>query len=240
MPNETPLTNSDFSNLAEIRSKIYSFLSMNFIGPPDKDFLRTAANKGFDSLLTSLTQRRGNLEEIREGLELLSNFVRKSKGKTLEEISRELSVEYTRLFRGVKQFYGPPPPYESVYREGFVMGESTVEVSREYQEVGVGLPIKYKGEPPDHISFELDFMRFLCNKEREAWKNHDKKEALKIIKKQGRFLNDHLAQWVPSFCEKVVSESRTDFYRALAMITKIFLGIEQNQIDSFLQLERNE
>lgn len=67
----------------------------------------------------------------------------------------ELQTEYTRLF--VNSY--PTllcPPYESFYREGVVYGNASREVEESYRRQG--LTYVYQGEPPDHISVELDFL----------------------------------------------------------------------------------
>jgi nitrate reductase assembly molybdenum cofactor insertion protein NarJ len=66
-----------------------------------------------------------------------------------------LQTEYTRLF--VNSY--PTllcPPYESFYREGMLYGNAVSEVMAIYRQKG--LAYVYQGEPPDHISVELDFL----------------------------------------------------------------------------------
>jgi len=67
----------------------------------------------------------------------------------------DLQVEYTGLF--VNSY--PTllcPPYESYYREGTVYGCTVNQVMAIYRQHG--LAYMFQGEPPDHISVELDFL----------------------------------------------------------------------------------
>jgi len=67
----------------------------------------------------------------------------------------DLQTEYTRLF--VSSY--PTllcPPYESFYREGTIYGDTINRVTAIYNRYK--LTYVYEGEPPDHISVELDFL----------------------------------------------------------------------------------
>ena len=109
---------------AELRSRLYWILSRFYLERPTYQFL------------LSLKEKLNGIEDSSEGVEL----IRESLKGDLQELSERLGVEFTRLFRGVKEGYGPPPPYESVYMgEGRVIGEATLEVMRFYTECGLGL-----------------------------------------------------------------------------------------------------
>lgn len=239
MSDET-VTSAQFSKLADARSKTYGFLSVIYIQRPSEDFLHKMLDPSFQSFLTSLMMKKDIPKEMMEGLKIVENFINKSRKSPLKEVREKLSVEFTRLFRGVKRFYGPPPPYESVYVEekGRIMGESTVKVSKEYARAGVSIPNQYKGEPPDHISFELDFTRYLCSREASAWKKNNLSEALKFLEEQKKFINEHLARWVPNFCGKVVKEAKIEFYQGIAKITKGFVRLDFDQIDAFIDMAK--
>ena len=90
----------------------------------------------------------------------------------------ELQTEYTRLFVNAYPTL-PCPPYESFYREGTVYGNTVNEVVALYEQQG--LEYTYQGEPPDHISVELDFLAETGNQE---------------------FLT-RMRQWVPQFTARI-------------------------------------
>ena len=111
----------------------------------------------------------------------------------------ELQAEYTRLF--INSYPALLcPPYESFYREGIVYGKSSQEVLAIYGEHG--LDYSYEGEPPDHISAELDFL---------------------ALTDDGRFLG-RLKEWVFSFSERVREHS--PIYGACAAELESFLKAE--------------
>ena len=68
---------------------------------------------------------------------------------------------------------------------------------------------------PDHISYELDFMRFLLEE-----------GDLELARE---FFEEHILQWVPDFASDLKNESRLKFYRFVA-----------NFLDDFLEREKRE
>ncbi len=124
----------------------------------------------------------------------------------LPEASAEndLCRAYTRLFLGP----GRPiaHPYESVYVEGQLLGEAAVQVAASYAEAGLRLSISER-ELPDHVSVELAFMAYLA-----AQEESDPAVAEMWRQLQRQFLFEHLARWLPQFCEKVEKSNAHPFY----------------------------
>ncbi len=133
-----------------------------------------------------------------------------------------LKIDYARLFVG--PYTLSAPPYGSVYLEGkrLVMGNSTVDAQKRYRNAGLDIAKDFK-EAPDHITVELEFMHFLIFKEIEA-AGHSNMEAFgHYLREQQAFLEVHLGVWQSEFTEKVIANSATEFYKALAKTTNIFL-----------------
>ncbi len=63
-------------------------------------------------------------------------------------------------------------------------------------------------------------------KKAEAWAKPDEEFAANIVKFEERFLGEHLSQWAPMFCDKVIDQSEHPFYRGFAEVTKDFLEFE--------------
>ncbi len=103
---------------------------------------------------------------------------------------------------------GKVPPVESVYAEGDNIAES---VQAFYYRSGLTLEEEYE-LVPDHLSLEFLFMSFLID-----GNNHELQE---------KFLEEHLANWVPYYCEEVIRRARTVFYREVAEITRDFIENE--------------
>ncbi len=215
--------------LAGARAKLYQLLSSVYIGPPDLDFLKFLA--GWVS--SSIGDGPSHLlsQQIRHSLYMLNGFFKKLEEGSQEELREAVSVEFTRLFRGVKPLYSPLPPYESVYREesGCVFGDLTVEVHREYRRFGLDLADGLTGEPPDHLSFELDFMHLLCSLEAKAWDRDDEDEALRFLLAEKEFLEKHLMKWLPRFCGEVRKHDRLGLFRCLADLTEGWISLDYQQ-----------
>lgn len=134
-----------------------------------------------------------------------------------------LVVEYTRLFIG--PFSLPAPPYGSVYieKERKVMGDSTMDALKRYQQFDLDLASGLK-EVPDHITIELEFMYFLISKEIESILSSDPELSQVYLTAQTSFLTDHLNGWIPDFTKNMITHSGIEFYRSLAKMTKIFVS----------------
>jgi anaerobic sulfite reductase subunit A len=217
----------ELSELAESRSKIYGFLSQIYMKAPTLDLIQRIYSTKFEELLTSLKGFNGLSSELSKGVEIIKHFIKNTKEIESEEIRRKLSIEYTRLLRGVKRFYGPPPPYESVYLgEGLVMGDITVTIQRIYDEAGLMIHDEQKGEMPDYIGLELDYMKHLCAEEAKSWIRNDIEKRTVLKEKQSEFLNEHLGKWAPSFCDNALKYVQIDFYKGILKLTKGFILFE--------------
>lgn len=105
---------------------------------------------------------------------------------------------------------GRVPPLESLFlaRAGTPHGSPVTDFY-----AGAELAIEDEsGLPPDHISLEFLFMSYLIDIGR--------------IDLQGSFLEEHLMNWAPYYCEEVKGEAKTLFYREVAGITVDFLDSE--------------
>ncbi len=218
----------DIQELARARAKLYQLLSSAYIRSPDRDFLGllagwVASQTGGSSRLLS--------EPMKQGLATMDGFFKRIGQNSWEELEETISVEFTRLFRGVKPIYSPLPPYESVYTEeaGRVCGELTFVVRREYRRFGFDLANGLSGEPPDHISFELAFMHLLCHHEAEAWESDDEDEALRLLRAEQEFSEGHLLTWLPKLCRKVREYDRLGLFHGLADLTEGWVTFDYQQ-----------
>lgn len=140
---------------------------------------------------------------------------------------KNLVDEYNRLF-----FVKPKaPPYESYHldREGQLRGLITSELEGEYRQAGLKISPELN-ELPDHLSVELEFMAFLCEKECQASRANDKPNTAKFHLQKREFLIRHLAQWFPKFFRCVKEASPGRFYHIVILTTFVFLRQElENQ-----------
>lgn len=192
------------------RAEVYRLLSRGYYAPPagspEGDFL-ASLKKALDTL----------------ALHPCAAKPKNTKVCLKTPAPEELAVEYTRLFRGpVKaEVY----PYESMYVEGDVMGRSTLDVVKVYREAGVSVSGEFK-DLPDHISAELEFMHYLCQRELDALQSGAREEAGRFRKMSQAFLRNHLSRWVPQFTDLVTQHASTPYYLTVAEMTREFIGRE--------------
>ena len=175
---------------------------------------------------TVLFEEANLFENLSEGLkivcpEAVQDAVRIEKS-IREYTDEELQIDYAKLFKGPNTLLAPP--YGSVYLdEGRqVMGFSTMEVIKTYEQEGLAKSSDFK-DLPDHIVVEMEFMSFLIYQELAALEKKDIELARKYIEKQNTFLNSFLHQWIPSFCQKIKEGTENKFYISLADCLSIFI-----------------
>jgi anaerobic sulfite reductase subunit A len=122
---------------------------------------------------------------------------------TIEEIGEDLD----RLFVGSAARL---QPVESLYNYPLgdrprVGGRAAQEVSTVYSSAGLTIDEEW-GAVPDHLAAELLFISYLID--------NGQSEA------EARFLNEHLLEWVPDFCDDLTREAETGFFRAVANLLK--------------------
>lgn len=201
--------------LARERSNIYGFLALVYQREPDA------------ALLEILGKQDAALRDL--GVD----FSKPASIRNKRDILEELSVEYTRLFLGPGRHISP---YESVWREdgGAHWGKSTTEVKTFIETLGLNYTEEWTGLP-DHIGVEFELMKKLIEHEKKTRIGKDMKTVRLCIEIQKRFMDEHIFKWVPGFCEKVIEESREDFYKQIAMLTKQFIEFDREQIDGLLE-----
>jgi TorA maturation chaperone TorD len=124
-----------------------------------------------------------------------------------------LAIEHTRLFGGLQEGAGPPPPYESAWRPGHPAGTVALSVEQAYASAGFA-DIDSAAGPQDHLAVELKFLALLALREAEAWRQGNEDEALTRVAQQLRFLDQHL-DWVPRWIDGLASRTREPAYWAL-------------------------
>jgi len=215
--------------VAEARRQVYDLLSALYLELPNLKMIQSMFGTEFKRGLSSAVSNF-EADEIKEGLKLIAGFITAFKEQSTEEILKRISIDRTRLLRGVDQQHSPSPPYESVYRDGRLCSESTIEVSQIYRRLGITLPEAWT-EPPDYIGIELDFMRLVCQGEKEAWQSDSFDEALERLEAGKDFLKNHILQWVPRFCEEMYNRAELDFYKGIAHFTSGFVEYDNSLAD---------
>ncbi len=113
-----------------------------------------------------------------------------------------IAEEFEELFRYPS---GRLQPIESL---NTALTVTATDILSFYAAAGLGLDDTYEAAP-DHIAVEFLFMGYLIENGKTALKQ--------------KFLEQHLVNWVPYYCEEVMKQAQTLFYREIAEIVKEFL-----------------
>lgn len=200
------------------RGAIYQLLARFYRQEVDRELLEQLHRLQFDADET--------LPEIMEGNQLLKVYL----DQAGENALNELAVDYAKIFLGAGPTLGDGAyPYESVYTspDRLLMQEARDQAVAIYASEGIQ-PEGDFNEPEDHISIELSFMAFLCQKTLEAIRHNDEAAVNSYLKKQLNYLQDHLLSWVPMFCADILRLATTDFYKAISQITYGFLIMDMD------------
>ena len=73
-------------------------------------------------------------------------------------------------------------------------------------------------------------MQQLTVAEEKAWEKGDRNLALACLENEKKFIEEHLAEWIPDFCDKVIDGADLSFYREMAELTKKFIEFEKNEV----------
>lgn len=209
---------TELAAAAEDRSRFFWWLAEWFLRPPSQDQLNSlpgaemVAADAPDEAMSSAWRALATATPDPEALAL-----------------DELGAEFTRLLGGVHEGSGPPPPFESVWREDRLIGESTIAVIQAYHHAGFA-DIDPEAGPQDHLSVELKFIALLALREAEAWRAHDAIGARTRVAEQHEFVSQHLAIWAPRWAESIIEQSRLPLFAALARLLKA--GLAQWTTDS--------
>jgi putative dimethyl sulfoxide reductase chaperone len=217
------VTSQEMADLAEQRSAVYAFLSSIFMVLPDQSFVCRLTDGRMGTLLEALSADDVS-PDIETGIHLIRGYLASLQTVAADQVETDLAVERARLLRGIKPGYGPPPPYESVYRgtADSGAGQTLLQVKRAFADAGVSVPESVH-EPADYIGLELELMRHLANQEAQAWRAGDEAKAGMWLDKQKAFLADHLASWVPQFADLMAEHAALGFYQGVARIMKGFV-----------------
>lgn len=166
------------------------------------------------------------------GADLEDGFLKRPES----ELLNELAAEYARLFAGTDTHMSPN---ESVHHKvedglwGVLWGKSTIEVKKFIESAGLRHKFEYSGIP-DHISVELDFMREVIKEEAIARKEMNTERVNYCLRTEIEFIDHHLSEWIPGFCDKLIEKADISFYREIAKVTKQFIELEKEEISRFL------
>lgn len=147
--------------------------------------------------------------------------------------------DFARIFLGAGSVTKVPvSPFESVYaNEGrLIMQGSRDAACALYAAEGLEVEDSYN-MPEDHISFEFQYLALLLNRQasaldaaESATTSQEQTEASALADtyemRSRAFFEDHVAPWVPLFCEEARSLAETTFYQGLLQATGAWVALE--------------
>ncbi len=201
---------------AEERSRFFWWLAEWFLAPPDPERLASLPDTSDGWTPADLPDGLGRAWQA-----LAVSAPAPGSTPPLEH----LGVEFTRLFSGLQEGLGPPPPFESVWREERLIGETTAQVIATYSRAGFA-DIEPATGPQDHVAVELKFLALLAFREAEAWLRNDREAAVLRGKQQQDFIAEHVNVWVPRWARAVAEQARHPLYPALVRL--LVVGLEQS------------
>ena len=215
------------ARLARFREATYRLFSQSFLYP-DLDRLNRAATAARELLAKAGALRRfAFFARWRSVVGLLAQL----ECRDVERIQGQHLNLFAANPKGV-----PCPPYESAYRDtvGGSTGWLLAQVEREYASAGLALS-RDSGELPDLVAIEMEFVAVLCGREAQAWEEGDWARAVVALRQQKRFLDSHLARWLPDFGERVRAADRDGMYAALCEGAQAFIGYDVDLLGVLLE-----
>lgn len=191
--------------LARARGTIYHALAEVLAGP----------TPGIQNLV---------LEAATAGAQLLGSAACQNVALTLAELPaaslEALHSRYMRLIHSPDR--RPVALYESLHRQGCLMGQLTREVELRYQISGLA-PVD--GELPDHASVELAYLGHLAEAEAEARLDANRQLVARLKSEYHYFLRTHVGAWLPEVGGTLAAASDA-FYAAVGHLLSGFLAEE--------------
>ena len=135
--------------------------------------------------------------------------LRQDFGLDFRESAEEISGEFDRLFLFPG---GSLVPLESIFTPADALIRPDVE--RSYASAHLAVDDTY-GMPSDHLAVEFLFMGYLIER--------GDPETVR------KFLEQHLMNWVPYYCDEILKQAKTIFYREIATMVKDFLRAEYEE-----------
>ncbi len=217
---------AELTELLTKREGMYSFLAHLYKTEVDANVL--------DYLKSYEFPAQGNTEMV-AGYQLMQSYV----NTPHEDPLTDLAVDYAKVFlgAGLVDINLAAYPYESVYTNSkkMVMQEARDEMLANLRAHQLELQHVYN-ELEDHLFVQLEFMAVMCERTLAAIGDENHARAMECLTDQQNFVDNHLLNWVPQFCQDVERHAVTDFYKGLAKVTCQYLLIDRDVIEEMLPL----
>jgi TorA maturation chaperone TorD len=205
--------------LSEIRSKatLHALLAAALNYPDLPLTAQFKSGEFVEVLLQSLLSSTHS--SLGESIERLKESCETGQSSEAAELLLEFEKDYTRMFFASKPRIAHL--FESVYREGRLLQDSTFEIARLYYDAGLA-PTEEFRLPPDHIALEFEFLSFLFFKEIDGIENEDKEVEEYARELQAIVVEKHLRPFALNIAAKVSQHAKTSFYKMVAAVMQSY------------------
>lgn len=119
----------------------------------------------------------------------------------------------------------------------FRQSQELADIAGFYRAFGftVGGPVR---ERPDHLAVELEFMHVLALKEAYAAEKGIAEHVEICVDAQGKFLKEHLGQWIGVFAESLARSAANGPYPPLARFAAAFVRADAERLGVTLEQRR--
>ncbi|BDQ37236.1 hypothetical protein SYK_15960 [Pseudodesulfovibrio nedwellii] len=209
----------------DMTAKTCEFLSVLLNEKPTEAFVEQLRKNGAEFRARhEVPNGKGPLDE---GICQMFQYVEATKDKTVLEVSRELAVSWTRIFRGIAPGYSPLPPCEAFYvADGNqeVQLKIFLELTKEYSTSGLVVDAMCVHRP-DYVGVEMAFVHSFLKQEAAFLKEKDFTKAQECRESCRRFAANHLENWFPLFCKEAEKYSDSGFYQGLLISLAGFVSM---------------
>ncbi len=190
---------------------------------PDAALVRSLTSGEFATALAAALRALGRPEAaaLVAPLRSLYEASQQPDDSVPQQFLLELERDYTRIF-----FASSPRLaylFESVYREGGLLQQSTFDVARLYHDAGIA-PSQEFTLPPDHIALELEFLAFLFFQEAQALATQQADSASYAQSLRRTLLDRHLLQFAHILAARLAEHARCELYRATAAALRCYFS----------------
>lgn len=219
-----------YRETAAARRDNYAFLARMFRDEADAALIAELRRLSFDGV-------EGEAGMV-EGMRQLSRYLRDAGF----DVRTDLAVDYAQTFLGIGSADGNAAhPYESVYtsEDRLIMQDAHETMAQLLRAHGLGRrrtgfavgdavakALADSTEPADSVAIELEFMAHLIEEGYAALKDGNAETLCASVAEQRAFLNEHMLNWMPEFCEDVQKRAKTGFYRGCALMLASYLAID--------------
>lgn len=155
----------------------------------------------------------------------LESLVRHLGGVDLEELQSQYHVALGHLPLPDCPAYESGYLGDNIFRQAHVMAD----VGGFYRAFGLRAGRRER-ERVDHVTTELEFMRFLTRKEAFARVHHGRPQIDICRRAQRRFWREHLGVWLPTFAMFLTARVQSGFYGDLAQAIVTFTEAESRAL----------